>query len=107
MATAARVEEARELAGRVVPHQHLDLMPAPAERGRLVLGVLDHAAPVRPRERHDDPDLHAATAESARDSRAAPSSITSSATASETRTQPAPLGPKPCPGATATRCSSS
>ena len=39
--------------------------------------------------------------------RSAPSSSTSSGTASEMRAQPAPLGPKPSPGATATRCSSS
>ena len=39
-------------------------------------------------------------------SRSAPRSSVSSATASESRAQPAPLGPKPSPGATATRCSS-
>ena len=58
--------------GRVVAHQDLHLVAARAQRGRLVLGVLDDAAPVRPRERHDDADLHAYAAASAGASRSMP-----------------------------------
>ncbi len=50
----ARVEQARCPPGRVVAHQDRDVVAAIPERRRLVLGVLDHAAPVRPRERDDD-----------------------------------------------------
>ena len=56
---AARVEEARRPPGRVVAHQDRDVVAAVPEGGRLVLGVLDDPAPVRPRERDDDADLHA------------------------------------------------
>ena len=59
VAAAARVEEPRQVPGRVVAHHDLDLVAARAERVGLVLGVLDDAAPVRPREGDDDPDLHA------------------------------------------------
>ena len=45
--------------GRVVAHHELHLVAARPERVGLVLGVLDDAAPVRPRERDDDSDLHA------------------------------------------------
>ena len=57
---AARVQEARQLSRRVVAHQDLHVVAAAAQRGGLVLGVLDHPSPVRPREGNDDPDLHAA-----------------------------------------------
>src|SRR5581483_9046359 len=107
VSSAARVEEARELPGRVVPHEHAHVVPATSKRGRLVLRVLDDATPVGPRERNDDADLHAGAAANARRSRSAPRSIVSSPTASESRAQPAPLGPKPSPGATATRSSAS
>ena len=93
--------------GRVVAHQDLHVVPAGAERARLVLGVLDDPAPVRPGEGDDDADLHAWAASSAGASRSIPASSVSSVTASERRAQPAPLGPKPSPGATATRCSTS
>ena len=55
----ARMEQPRQPPRRVVAHHDLHLVPARAQRGGLVLGVLDDAAPVGPRERHDDPDLHA------------------------------------------------
>ena len=101
----ARMEQPREPARRVVAHDQPHVVPARPQRLGLVLGVLDDAAPVAPRERHDDAHLHAYAAASTGASRAIPSSSTSSATASERRAQPAPLGPKPSPGAIATRCS--
>ena len=101
----SRVEESREPAGRIVAHEDLNIVAAPPERIGLMLAVFDDTAPVRPRERDDDPDLHAATAANAACSRSAPAAIVSSLTASEMRAQPAPLGPNPSPGATATRCS--
>ena len=101
----ARVEHPRQVPGRVVAHDDLHVVAAAPQRCALVLGVLDHPSPVRPGERHDDADLHAATAANARASRSAAISTLSSLTASESRTQPAPLGPKPSPGATATRSS--
>ena len=55
-----RMEDARELARRVVAHHQPDLVPARLERRGLELGVLDDRPPERPRERHDDADLHAA-----------------------------------------------
>ena len=72
------------------------------QRRSLVLGVLDDPTPVRPGERNDDPDLHAATAANARCNRSAPISISASVTATDSRAQPAPLEPNPSPGATAT-----
>ena len=105
--TRTRVEQPRQTARRIVAHHDLHVVAAPAECGRLVLGMFDDPAPVRPGERDDDADLHAATAANARRSRSAPSSTSSSVTATESRAQPAPLGPKPSPGATATRCSTS
>src|SRR5689334_4330455 len=101
------MQEARELPGRVVPHHDAHVVPAATKRSRLMLGVLDDAAPVRPGEGDDDADLHAGVAANARRSRSAPSSIVSSPTASDSRAHPAPLGPKPSPGATATRSSTS
>ncbi len=59
VAPDARVQGARELPRRVVAHHQPHLVPTRLERGRLELGVLDHRAPERPRERHDDADLHA------------------------------------------------
>ena len=58
VAAVPRVQRARELAGRVVAHDRHHLVPLPAERLRLELGVLDDGAPEGPRVRHDDPDLH-------------------------------------------------
>ena len=76
----ARVQQAREHARRVVAHQDLHVVTAAPQRRRLVLGVLDDAAPVRPRERDDDADLHARrpAANARAPSRSAPSSIVSS-----------------------------
>ena len=54
----ARVQRARERAWRVVPDHDPDVVAARAERLRLELGVLEHGAPERPRERHDDAHLH-------------------------------------------------
>ena len=48
VASAARVQEARELPRRVVPHQDLHVVPAPPQGVGLVLRVLDHPSPVRP-----------------------------------------------------------
>ena len=45
--------------GRIVAHQDLHVVATPPERCGLVLRVLDDTAPVRPRERNDDADLHA------------------------------------------------
>ena len=53
------VERSRELPGRVVPHDQPHVVAPRLEGGGLELGVLDHRAPERPRERHDDADLHA------------------------------------------------
>ena len=53
------VERSGELTGRVVPHQQPHIVAPRLERGGLELGVLDHRTPERPRERHDDADLHA------------------------------------------------
>src|SRR5687768_15837195 len=55
----ARVERARELPRRIVAHQEADLVPARLQSGGLELGVLYNRAPERPRERHNDADLHA------------------------------------------------
>src|SRR5581483_11630293 len=55
----ARMERAREQPRWVVPHHQRDLVAAGTQRRRLVLGVLDDPAPVRPRERDDDSDPHA------------------------------------------------
>ena len=96
--TGARMQEPREPAGRIVPHQDLDVVPAVAQRGRLVLGVLDDPAPVRPRERDDDPDLHARAPAKMGASRSIPASSVSSVTESERRAQPAPDGPEALAG---------
>ena len=53
-----RMQGARELAGRIVPHDQAHVVPPLAERSRLELRVLDDGAPERPRERHDDANLH-------------------------------------------------
>jgi hypothetical protein len=58
-----RVEGARELTRRVVPHHQPYLVPTRFERFGLELGVLDDGAPERPRERHHDADLHAVSLE--------------------------------------------
>ena len=55
----ARVERTGELAGRIVAHHQPDVVPTGLERGGLKLRVLDDRPPERPRERHDDADLHA------------------------------------------------
>src|SRR5579862_1399906 len=107
MPAGSRVEQVGEVPGWVVPHHQLHVVASAAQRGRLVLGVLDDSAPVRPGEGDDDPDLHARTTSNAAASRSAPSATVSSVTASDSRAQPPPLGPKPSPGATATRCSAS
>ena len=101
--TAARVQEARELPRRIVSHQDLHVVAATTKCGGLVLRMLDDSAPVRPRERNDDANLQTGAPAKALARRAAPISIASSLTASESRTQPAPLGPKPSPGAAAMR----
>ena len=54
-----RVQDARELPRRVVPHDQAHVVAELLERCRLQLRVLDDGAPERPRERDDDPDLHA------------------------------------------------
>ena len=53
-----RMQCTRELAGRIVPHDQAHVVPPLAERSRLELRVLDDGAPERPRERHDDANLH-------------------------------------------------
>jgi len=58
VAAAARVEDAREPAGRIAADDRPGLDPELAQRDSLVLGVLQHASPVRPRIGHDNPDLH-------------------------------------------------
>ena len=59
MAADARVQDPRELARRVVPHHQAHVVTELLERCRLQLRVLDDRTPERPRERDDDPDLHA------------------------------------------------
>lgn len=104
VAARARMEKPRGAARRIVTHENRDIVTACPEGRRLILRVLDHPTPVGPRERDDDPDLHPASAK-APASRSMPSSRVSSGTARESRAHPAPLGPKPSPGASATRCS--
>ena len=58
VATCSRVEHERERARRIVPHDETRLHAEFLERARLVLRVLGHAAPERPRVGDDDPDLH-------------------------------------------------
>ena len=60
VAAVPRVEDPRELAGRIVAHDRLHLAAELAQRGRLELGVLHDGAPERPGVRNDDPDLHGA-----------------------------------------------
>ena len=54
----ARMQEARQDARGVVAHQDRHVVAAAPESSCLMLGVLDDSAPVRPRERYDDADLH-------------------------------------------------
>jgi hypothetical protein len=54
----AGMQGARELAGRVVAHDQSYVVAPLSQRRRLQLGVLDDGTPERPRERHDDADLH-------------------------------------------------
>ena len=54
--------DARELPGRVVAHDQAHVVAELLERRGLQLRVLDDRAPERPRERDDDPDLHAGRA---------------------------------------------
>src|SRR5205823_6147622 len=56
----ARVKHPCQKPGRVVADQRARLDPERLERKRLMLRVLGHAAPERPRIRHYDPDLHPA-----------------------------------------------
>ena len=58
MAPDARVEHARELTRRIVPHHEAHVVAEVLEGGGLQLRVLHHCTPERPRERDDDPDLH-------------------------------------------------
>ncbi len=58
MAPDPWVQDARELAGRIVAHDQPNVVTQLLERGRLQLRVLDNRPPERPRERDDDPDLH-------------------------------------------------
>ena len=51
--------DAGELSRRVVPHYQAHVVAELLERCRLQLRVLHDGAPERPRERDDDPDLHA------------------------------------------------
>ena len=67
MTTHPWMEDARELARRVVAHHQPDLVPARLEGPCLELGVLDDRPPERPRERHDDADLHLANPIDVRD----------------------------------------
>ena len=62
VAADARVEDARELTRRVVAHDQAHVVATLLECRRLQLRMLDDRAPERPRERDDDPDLHAAGA---------------------------------------------
>src|SRR5436309_7789172 len=52
------MQNARELARRVVAHDRLHLAAARAQRVRLELGMLEHAAPEGPGVRNHDPHLH-------------------------------------------------
>jgi hypothetical protein len=54
-----RVQDAGELTRRIVPHDEADVVAASFERRRLELCMLDDRTPKRPRERDNDPDLHA------------------------------------------------
>jgi hypothetical protein len=47
--------------GRIVPDDDACVDPERVQVSRLTVGVVDHAAPERPRERHDDTDLHPVT----------------------------------------------
>ena len=58
MAPDPWVQDAGELAGRIVAHDQPNVVTQLLERGRLQLRVLDNRPPERPRERDDDPDLH-------------------------------------------------
>ena len=58
VAPDTRVERARELPGRIVAHHEPHVVAARLERRCLELCVLDDRPPERPRERHDDADLH-------------------------------------------------
>ena len=58
LAALLRVEEVGEAAGRVVSHDDLRVDSQRLQRTRLVVGVLLHASPERPRIGDDDPDLH-------------------------------------------------
>ena len=62
VAADARVQDAGELARRVVAHHQAHVVAELLECRRLQLRVLDDRAPERPRERDDDPDLHRAGA---------------------------------------------
>src|SRR5437763_4518327 len=52
------MQDARDLARRFVAHDRLHLAAARAQRVRLELGVLEHAAPEGPGVRNHDPHLH-------------------------------------------------
>ncbi len=59
VAADARVQDARELTRWVVAHDQAHVVATLLECRRLQLCMLDDRAPERPRERDDDPDLHA------------------------------------------------
>ena len=59
MTADARVQDARELTRWVVAHDQAHVVATLLECRRLQLRMLDDRAPERPRERDDDPDLHA------------------------------------------------
>src|SRR3954447_21778217 len=54
----ARMQDAREAAGRIVSHDRPRLDAARLERLRLQLDVLDDRSPEGPRVRRHDADLH-------------------------------------------------
>ena len=58
MPPVARVEKMCEPAWWVVADNQLGLVAEVDQRSHLALSVVDHATPVGPRERDDDPDLH-------------------------------------------------
>ena len=58
VAADARMQHAREVAGRIVAHDRARVVPEPPERLRLELGMLDHASPEGPAVRNHDAHLH-------------------------------------------------
>ena len=58
VAAVPRVQDARELPGRIVPHDHHTSSARARSASDYSSRVLDDDAPERPPVRHDDPDLH-------------------------------------------------